>query len=259
MKKFFPFFSLALLTLSAWAQSPATLAEVNALEDNSEFTFNGDAVVTVCKNGYLFVRDNSGNGMIYGVADGAFENGQVLSQGWSATKTSNDGWNRFVDPVGLSSSGVTNASLAAAQELTGTPDESMINSYVYVKNVNKGFMPIRSIPLPDGTTIAITDCLWGLNQATTGHYNIYGIICKDGGVLKFNLDKWETYVEPTFLRGDVNDDGEVKINDVTALINYLLSGDATAINLLAADCNQDGDIKINDVTALINYLLSGTW
>jgi len=51
----------------------------------------------------------------------------------------------------------------------------------------------------------------------------------------------------------------VKIGDVTALINYLLSGDASAINLLAADCDQNGEIKIGDVTALINYLLSGTW
>ena len=61
------------------------------------------------------------------------------------------------------------------------------------------------------------------------------------------------------LRGDVNGDGQVKISDVTALINYLLSSNATGINLQAADCNQDGNVKIGDVTALINYLLSGTW
>ena len=61
------------------------------------------------------------------------------------------------------------------------------------------------------------------------------------------------------LRGDVNGDGQVKISDVTALINYLLSGDASAINLQSADTNQDGQVKISDVTALINYLLSGTW
>ena len=63
----------------------------------------------------------------------------------------------------------------------------------------------------------------------------------------------------SFLRGDVNGDGQVKISDVTALINYLLSGDASVINLDAADCNQNGEIKIADVTALINYLLSGSW
>ena len=63
----------------------------------------------------------------------------------------------------------------------------------------------------------------------------------------------------SFLRGDVDNNGEVKIGDVTALISYLLSGDPTGVNLLAADCDQNGDIKIGDVTALISYLLSGTW
>ena len=51
----------------------------------------------------------------------------------------------------------------------------------------------------------------------------------------------------------------MKIGDVTALINYLLSGDATSVNLANADCDNSGDVKIGDVTALINYLLSGVW
>ena len=57
--------------------------------------------------------------------------------------------------------------------------------------------------------------------------------------------------------GDVNVDGRVTIKDVTDLINYLLSGDASAIDLGAADVNNSGTITIADVTALINMLLSG--
>ena len=59
--------------------------------------------------------------------------------------------------------------------------------------------------------------------------------------------------------GDVNGDGSVKIGDVTALINSLLSEDASDISLAVADCNHDGKVSIGDVTALINYLLSGSW
>ena len=66
-------------------------------------------------------------------------------------------------------------------------------------------------------------------------------------------------VNITFIRGDVNSDGKVDIADVTALINYLLSHDATGVNLEAANCNQDDTISIADVTALINYLLSHSW
>ena len=61
------------------------------------------------------------------------------------------------------------------------------------------------------------------------------------------------------LRGDVNSDGSVNISDVTALIDYLLSGNASGINLSGADCNQDSSVNISDVTALIDYLLSGHW
>ncbi len=236
-----------------------TLAAANDLVDGTAFTFNGEAVVTAYINGYLFLRDESGYGQISNVPDGTFENGQVLSQGWNATKSSVDGWVKFIDAEGLDASGETNATLAAAQKLTGAVDESLINAYVYVENVNKGFFPIRALPLPDGTSINLTDVIWPSNQPATGHYNIYGIICLVNGRLEFNPIKFEKYVEPTFLRGDVDNSGEVKIGDVTALINYLLSGDATSINLLAADCDQNGEIKIGDVTALINYLLSNSW
>ena len=61
------------------------------------------------------------------------------------------------------------------------------------------------------------------------------------------------------LRGDVNGDGSVNISDVTALIDYLLSGNASGISLSGADCNQDNSVNISDVTSLIDYLLSGSW
>ena len=61
----------------------------------------------------------------------------------------------------------------------------------------------------------------------------------------------------TFLIGDVNMDGAVNIADVTALIDYLLGGDDTNINVEAANVNEDDAVNIADVTALIDMLLSG--
>ena len=60
-------------------------------------------------------------------------------------------------------------------------------------------------------------------------------------------------------RGDVNGDYQVTINDVTVLINYLLTSDATGVFLDAADCDLDSNIGISDVTKLINFLLLGNW
>ena len=59
--------------------------------------------------------------------------------------------------------------------------------------------------------------------------------------------------------GDVDCDNDVTISDVTALIDYLLSGDDSGIYLAVADCNQDSWVSIDDVTALIDYLLSHHW
>ena len=69
----------------------------------------------------------------------------------------------------------------------------------------------------------------------------------------FTIGDWAT---PPFTPYDVNDDGFVTIDDVTALINYLLTDDASGINLEAANVNGDEIVNINDVTELINYLLT---
>ena len=247
----------ATFTYEAGGEEPGitTLAQANALVDGAEFTFDGDAVVTVCWKGSVYLRDESGYGQIAGF-DGTFEDGVVLSQGWNATKTSDNDWVKYTDATGVSASGETNAELAAAQKLTGALQESMLNAYVYAENVNKGFMPIRSFKV-NGETITLTG---NGDQPASGNYNIYGVIWKVGDALQLEPVKWEPYVEPpTFLRGDVNNSNDVTIADVTALIDYLLSGDATNVNLDAADCNLKDGVTIADVTALIDFLLSGVW
>ena len=59
----------------------------------------------------------------------------------------------------------------------------------------------------------------------------------------------------TVLLGDVNEDGEITIKDVTDLIDYLLGDAPSPFNFTNADVSQDGDITIKDVTDLIDILL----
>jgi len=82
-------------------------------------------------------------------------------------------------------------------------------------------------------------------------------VSDDGEGDYFALDNIK--IVPKFLLGDVNGDGNVGIADVTAMIDYILSGDATGINQDAADVNRDGTVGIADVTIIIDYILSGTW
>ncbi len=53
--------------------------------------------------------------------------------------------------------------------------------------------------------------------------------------------------------GDVNNDGEINISDVTIIIDFILSGN----NNLTADINLDGEVTISDATTLIDLILRG--
>jgi hypothetical protein len=86
-----------------------------------------------------------------------------------------------------------------------------------------------------------------------GKYNL--TLYLEGGILV--VEKWTEPV--TVVRGDVDEDGEVNINDVTTLIDYLLGGSASSVNVANADCDQNNIIAIDDVTTLIDYLLGSHW
>ena len=88
----------------------------------------------------------------------------------------------------------------------------------------------------------------GTITATTGEVSAYADV--DGEVMA-------PAVPPIVNFGDVNCDGQLTINDVTTLINYLLGGNPDPFDSIAANVNQDANISISDVTALINLLLNG--
>ena len=64
------------------------------------------------------------------------------------------------------------------------------------------------------------------------------------------------------LRGDVNNDGMVTLQDVVTLIDHLLIedfDDSDAFNGDNADTNLDGTFSITDVVTLIDYVINGNW
>ena len=54
------------------------------------------------------------------------------------------------------------------------------------------------------------------------------------------------------LKGDVNNDGEVNIADINAVIDIILTGGTSA----RADVNGDGEVNIADVNSLIDIILA---
>ena len=92
----------------------------------------------------------------------------------------------------------------------------------------------------------------------------YHAIRIPGGEYKLTVDleAMKLFVEslvPQGKRGDANNDGNVSIADVSALIDYLLSKDPSTINMDNGDCNLDHSVTISDVSALIDFMLTGEW
>lgn len=72
-----------------------------------------------------------------------------------------------------------------------------------------------------------------------------------------NIVYLEVCPKPVTLLGDVNEDGEVSIADVTALIDHLLGTPVSPFNKFNADFDDDNTHSIADATSLIDYLLTG--
>lgn len=126
-------------------------------------------------------------------------------------------------------------------KISGTGMTTLVNSLPTRSASNKGVM--YAIHINDNNSMTAA-------QITTAS-NKYWL------PKKYNGSAWVDLTAST--RGDVDGDGSVNISDVTALIDYLLSGNASGINVSAADCDQDNSVNISDVTSLIDYLLSGSW
>ena len=122
--------------------------------------------------------------------------------------------------------------------------------------------------LPEGYRIGMANALYGTVDVsgTNLTYTAPADLVRDTVYISY-YEGWQLrgFTEYRMINaalittGDVDGNGGVNVDDLTALIQYLLTGNAEGLNLANADCYPDGRVSIDDVTAIINYLLSGTW
>ncbi len=108
--------------------------------------------------------------------------------------------------------------------------------------------------LIEGITPDMFYTVTGLTPASPYLYRVKALYV-NGTESKWSNTKEVVLKAGENLRGDVDGNGNVTVDDVTALIDVLLTGNATP----SADCDNNGRVNIDDVTALINYILLGEW
>ncbi len=123
---------------------------------------------------------------------------------------------------------------------------------------NGGHLLVECLVIEAGTTHYRQTFFWGtpMNSNVSIYTSMdYGSMYTDYvpfmPEITFSYQKKQAEV----MHGDVNDDGIVNISDVTALINFVLSGNSD-INTVNADVNDDGAVNISDVTMLINMVMT---
>ncbi|MBR3727733.1 MAG: chitobiase/beta-hexosaminidase C-terminal domain-containing protein [Muribaculaceae bacterium] len=234
--------------------------EAYALTSGTKINMFNDVVVTYQKGNRLWVRDTEGtSGLIYGALNATFNNGDVLSDDWTATyQLFNDNTPEFTNPEGIEASGETRE--AAPYERTAITTGN-VNEYIIMKgltllpdadNAKRFYNATDSLVIFNSFNVTIPEVVEGKTYDVTGIVTIYY------GEAQVYITEMTENAAPAGLRGDVNNDKVVNISDVTVLIDYLLNP-ATEINEANANVNLDEAINISDVTVLIDFLLSGTW
>lgn len=197
-------------------------------------------------------------------------------------------WTEFTFPMDYDSYaayGANTEAIFVTFSTNATPGQGTVGDAVYVDDMELIYLGNMTDLRYQGTTIAgWNPAVTEYSMEITGEPNlddfdatiegVSAVLTKsmeknaDGSyriaisVVSADLQNAACYIinvtEPAqqFEHGDVDNNGSVNISDVTALINYLLSGNADDINILAADVDNDTRISIGDVTALITILLT---
>lgn len=142
----------ATYTLKSAAQQVDYLEIASDLANNTEFQFTGDAVVTYQYAGYLYIKDETGYGLIFGnTNDGKnpkFAVGTMLTPGWKAKVSIFNGLHEFVSTTGLDSCGMTTVT---PEIITADQMPDKVNALVQIEHVKKVEGTVAT--LIDGTTI----------------------------------------------------------------------------------------------------------
>ena len=88
-------------------------------------------------------------------------------------------------------------------------------------------------------------------EETENGYRVVAI-ATSGDLMTANAYVINYEVPSALIPGDVNNDGEVDVRDITALIDIIMN----SIDSPLADVNADGDIDVRDITALIDIIMN---
>lgn len=152
------------------------------------------------------------------------------------------------DGVTYKVTGVANHAFAECDLLTSVIIPSSITDIdTYAFNLCSG---LESVKVDIASPLSIGESTFD------GCYDAYLYVPVGKKTAFSNAQYWKKFkYVADYILGDVNIDGDVNIQDVVAMISYILGTPPTPFAKLLGDFDSNDDINITDVTALINLIL----
>ena len=178
----------------------ATIAEALALDLNTNFVFTGNVAVTACTTNYVWLRDNTGSGLIYlrniSITPANFPTGTVIEPNWIGERVDYHGTKEFrvTSPNTITAS--ANTQNVEPFERTTISDDNM-NEYVIINGLNiTGSSTVNSkTQYTTQEGITLYDYFDKNFTITTGKtYNVTGVVGYDNQITP-NVRLYITNVE----------------------------------------------------------------
>ena len=243
------------------AVAVGSIAEANDLENLTDFIFNGNVVVVYQNGSNLWVKDNTGYGLIYGnQVPKNIPVGSTLAEEWDAQYTLyRDANNEYQFPNTVEVTDDEPVEIVPTEYTAAQITTDVINERVIVKNLTltDGEGKYMYYIYNENDTLVIYNNFSGVSKPEdlTKNYDVEGMVSYYDGKVQIMPIAFTESVAAGLL-GDVNNDNVVNITDVTTLISAVMAENFDAINFTNSDMNGDGVINITDVTMLINAVMA---
>ncbi len=228
----------------------ADLATLYTKDEGKAFNLQS-TLTAIYQSGYdLYVKDNSGFGLVYGHLNETFENGDQI-QGAQVSWQNYNGIPELIPTASTFVKSGTGAAVQPEQYAIEDLSTDMVNNYIVLKDVTIAAIEgeAKNFTLTDETGNTTMRNKYNL-EVTEGTTDVTGFVSLYEGALQILPIKLGSDVPG--VRGDLDDSGVVDIDDLNIIINMMLNkADKTA----AADLNGDGNVDVDDMNIILNIML----
>lgn len=167
---------------------------------SGQFTFTGEAVVTYQNGRNVWIRDDSGSGLIYRNAEetSTFNNGDILTPGWKASNTTHQQTPEFGSPSGVTY--LRNDGTVAPEPLDALTVGD-VNKYVSMSNVTVTSVDGDNYYVNNATGYCLRKQFTNVSPTLTvgKTYNVVGVVWNYNGLPELYLISAEEVVtgDPT--------------------------------------------------------------